>query len=771
MPHSSSSRLRELSRRDYLRRRIKKKAREIVSQELGQRLPELVNELIDSAAEIHKNEDGYRIPVSYDAVGAVDQARRFACASQRDGDHHRDQDGRTEYELWERNQISRATTFGAEDTTLFIPIKAKGEIHETRAEPMLSKLRKDRRALPIYRYREEFLRAVADYQVLVIVGETGCGKTSQIPQFLYKAGYTNHGKKIGCTQPRRVAAMSVATRVSNEMGVKLGNEVGYSIRFEERCSEKTLIKYMTDGILLKEFLRSPNLSDYSVIMLDEAHERTVSTDILLGLLKDITRFRSDLKLIVSSATLDAKRFSEFFDLAPVFTIPGRPYPIEVHYLQAPVPDYVDAAIVTILAVHVKEALPGDILVFLTGQEEIEAVSDLLRHRTRNLGTKISEMIICPVYANLPTELQTLIFQPTPHGARKVVLATNIAETSLTVEGITYVVDSGFAKIKSYSPRLGMESLVISSISRASADQRAGRSGRTGPGKCFRLYTRHSYDHNMEANTLPEIQRTNLANVVLTLKSLGINDLVNFDFMDAPPAEALLRALEQIYALNALDNHGNLTKMGQRMSEFPLDPMLSKMIVASEKYKCSEEIITIVSMMSLGNAVFYQPKDRKIHADNARRSFYAGDVGDHIALMNVYNAWKESNFSAAWCYENYVQLRSMRRARQIRDQLEVIMQRVEIEKTSNPNDHDAIKKAIVSGFFQNSAKLLKSGLYQTAKNSQTVFLHPSSGFAQKTAPTWVVYHELVLTTKEYMRGITKVRPEWLHEIAPHYFRSQ
>ncbi|RYR33267.1 hypothetical protein Ahy_A10g047825 isoform B [Arachis hypogaea] len=615
-------------------------------------------------------------------------------------------------------------------------------------------------------------------QVLVIVGETGSGKTTQIPQYLHEAGYTKQGM-IACTQPRRVAAMSVAARVSQEMGVKLGHEVGYSIRFEDCTSEKTILKYMTDGMLLREFLGEPDLASYSVVMVDEAHERTLSTDILFGLVKDISRFRPDLKLLISSATLDAEKFSDYFDSAPIFKIPGRRYPVEINFTKAPEADYLDAAIVTSLQIHVTQP-PGDILVFLTGQEEIETAEEILKHRTRGLGTKIAELIICPIYANLPTELQAKIFEPTPEGARKVVLATNIAETSLTIDGIKYVIDPGFCKMKSYNPRTGMESLLVTPISKASAMQRAGRSGRTGPGKCFRLYTAYNFHNDLDDNTVPEIQRTNLANVVLTLKSLGIHDLLHFDFMDPPPAEALLKALELLFALSALNKLGELTKVGRRMAEFPVDPMLSKMIVASEKYKCSDEIISIAAMLSVGNSIFYRPKDKQVHADNARMNFHTGNVGDHIALLKgiklvhlprwykVYNSWKETNYSTQWCYENYIQVRSMKRARDVRDQLAGLLERVEIELTSNSSDLDAIKKSITSGFFPHSARLQKNGSYRTVKHPQTVNIHPSSGLAQ-VLPRWVVYHELVLTTKEYMRQVTELKPEWLVEIAPHYYQ--
>lgn len=805
--------LRKISRQEYLKKREQKKLEELrddiedeqylfegvkltEAEERELRYKKEIYELVKKRSEDTDDMDGYRIPDAYDLEGGVNQEKRFSVASQR----YRDPDAAdkmnpfAEQEAWEEHQIGKAKLkFGSkdrksrsedyqfvfEDQIEFIKAAvmdgvnvdqepSTDSIEKTLAKSAFEKLQEDRKTLPMYPYRDDLLQAINDHQVLVIVGETGSGKTTQIPQYLHEAGYTKRGK-IGCTQPRRVAAMSVAARVSQEMGVKLGHEVGYSIRFEDCTSEKTILKYMTDGMLLREFLGEPDLASYSVIMVDEAHERTLSTDILFGLVKDIARFRPDLKLLISSATLDAEKFSDYFDCAPIFKIPGRRFPVEIHYTKSPEADYLDAAVVTALQIHVTQPPgDGDILIFLTGQEEIETAEEIIKHRIKGLGTKIAELIICPIYANLPTELQAKIFEPTPEGARKVVLATNIAETSLTIDGIKYVIDPGFSKMKSYNPRTGMESLLVAPISKASANQRAGRSGRTGPGKCFRLYTAYNYMNDLEDNTVPEIQRTNLANVVLSLKSLGIHDLLNFDFMDPPPAEALLKALELLFALSALNKLGELTKVGRRMAEFPLDPMLSKMIVASDKYKCSDEIISIAAMLSVGNSIFYRPKDKQVHADNARMNFHVGNVGDHIALLKVYNSWRETNFSTQWCYENYIQVRSMKRARDIRDQLEGLLERVEIELTSNENDYEAIKKAITSGFFPHSAKLQKNGSYRTIKHPQTVNIHPSSGLAQ-VLPRWVVYHELVLTTKEYMRQVTELKPEWLVEIAPHYYQ--
>ena len=644
----------------------------------------------------------------------------------------------------------------------------ESEVVMSESEKKKLSMKETRESLPIFPFRESLLEAVDNHQVLIIEGETGSGKTTQIPQYLFEAGYTDSNMKIGCTQPRRVAAMSVAARVAEEMSVKLGSEVGYSIRFEDCCTDKTVIKYMTDGMLLREFLREPDLASYSVIIIDEAHERTLHTDILFGLVKDIARFRKDIKLLISSATLDAEKFSSFFDDAPIFRIPGRRFPVDIFYTKAPEADYIDACVVTVLQIHLTQPM-GDVLVFLTGQEEIEVCQEQLTERTRKFGTKMKELIILPIYANLPSDLQAKIFEPTPPGARKVVLATNIAETSLTIDGIIYVIDPGFCKQKSYNPRTGMESLVVTPVSKASANQRAGRAGRVAAGKCFRLYTAWAYKNELEDNTIPEIQRTNLGNVVLLLKSLGINDLIHFDFMDPPPAETLILALEQLYALGALNHKGELTKLGRRMAELPVDPMMSKMIIASEKYKCTEQILTIAAMLSVNASIFYRPKDKIVHADNARKNFFRFG-GDHLTLLNVYDCWVETAYSTQWCFENFIQYRSMRRARDVRDQLEGLMERVEIELTSNPSDTVNIRKAITSGYFYHTAKFSKGGQYRTVKHLQTVMVHPNSCLFDEQS-RWLVYFELVFTTKEFMRQVIEIESKWLLEVAPHYYKEK
>lgn len=559
--------------------------------------------------------------------------------------------------------------------------------------------------------------------------------------------------------------MSVAKRVAEEYGCRLGQEVGYTIRFEDCTSPETKIKYMTDGMLLRECLIDPDMKQYSVVMLDEAHERTIHTDVLFGLMKQAVLKRKDLKLIVTSATLDSVKFSEYFYKAPIFTIPGRMYPVEILYTKEPESDYLDASMITVMQIHLTEP-PGDILVFLTGQEEIDTACEILFERMKSLGPEAPELLILPVYSALPSEMQTRIFDPAPPGSRKCIIATNIAETSLTIDGIFYVVDPGFVKQKVFTPKTGMDSLVVTPISQAQGKQRAGRAGRTGPGKCYRLYTERAYRDEMLATNVPELQRTNLASTVLALKAMGINDLLSFDFMDPPPMETLIMAMEQLHALSALDDEGLLTKLGRRMAEFPLEPQLAKMLIMSVHLACADEALTIVSMLSVQN-VYYRPKEKAEQADQRKARFHQNE-GDHLTLLCVYNSWKNNNFSSAWCFENFVQHRSLKRAQDIRKQMLGIMDRHKLDVVSCGKNTAKVQRAICSGFFRNVAKRDPQEGYRTLVDSQVVFVHPSSAIYQRQ-PDWLVYHELVFTTKEYMREVCAVDPKWLVEFAPSFFK--
>ncbi|KNA05186.1 hypothetical protein SOVF_192680 [Spinacia oleracea] len=625
-------------------------------------------------------------------------------------------------------------------------------------------IQEQRKSLPIYKLKKELIQAVHDNQVLVVIGETGSGKTTQVTQYLAEAGYTTKGK-IGCTQPRRVAAMSVAKRVAEEFGCRLGEEVGYAIRFEDCTGPDTVIKYMTDGMLLREILIDENLSQYSVVMLDEAHERTIHTDVLFGLLKQLINRRPDLRLIVTSATLDAEKFSGYFFNCNIFTIPGRTFPVEILYTKQPETDYLDAALITVLQIHLTEP-EGDVLLFLTGQEEIDFACQCLFDRMKALGKNVPELIILPVYSALPSEMQSRIFDPAPPGKRKVVVATNIAEASLTIDGIFYVIDPGFAKQNVYNPKQGLDSLIITPISQASAKQRAGRAGRTGPGKCYRLYTESAYRNEMSPTSIPEIQRINLGMTTLTMKAMGINDLLCFDFMDPPSPQALISAMEQLYSLGALDEEGLLTKLGRKMAEFPMEPPLSKMLLASVDLGCSDEILTIIAMITTGN-VFYRPREKQAQADQKRAKFFQPE-GDHLTLLAVYEAWKAKNFSGPWCFENFIQSRSLRRAQDVRKQLLSIMDKYKLDVVSAGKNFTKIRKAIAAGFFFHAARKDPQEGYRTLVENQPVYIHPSSALFQRQ-PDWVIYHELVMTTKEYMREVTVVDPKWLVELAPRFFK--
>ena len=625
-------------------------------------------------------------------------------------------------------------------------------------------IQQQRESLPVYQLRNQLMDCIRHHQVVVVLGETGSGKTTQIPQYLYEDGYA-FPKKVGCTQPRRVAATSVATRVAEEQGCLVGQKVGYSIRFDDCTSTATQIKYMTDGMLLRECLVDKNLSAYSVLMLDEAHERSINTDVLFGLLKDVMRRRPDLKLIVTSATLNAEKFSAYFGGAPIFNIPGRTFPVEKVFLDSPVTDYLEASLITVLKIHLKEP-KGDILLFLTGQEEIDTACEILFSRMKEIGgPKVPPLIILPVYSALPAEVQTRIFEPAPKGSRKVIIATNIAETSLTIDGIFYVVDPGFVKLSVYNPKLGMDSLEVTPISRASAEQRAGRAGRTGPGRCYRLYTKEAFEKEMQPETQPELQRTNLANTVLTLKAIGIDDLINFPFLDPPPETILVTALHQLYVLGALDEEGFLTRVGRKMAEFPLEPPLSKMLLTSVALQCSAEVITIIAMLSV-ESPFFRPKEKQAEADQKKAKFFQSE-GDHIMLLTLYDAWTRSNYSNSWCHQNFIQNRAMKRARDVRQQVSGLMDRFTLPIVSCGRKYTAVRKAITAGFFTHIAKRAQDG-FQTLIEGQTVYMHPSSSLFQRS-PDWVLYHELVLTTKEYMRNCMVIEPKWLVELAPRFYR--
>ncbi|CAD6584234.1 MAG: hypothetical protein TREMPRED_003776 [Tremellales sp. Tagirdzhanova-0007] len=573
-------------------------------------------------------------------------------------------------------------------------------------------------------------------------------------------------------KPRRVAATSVATRVAEEVGSVLGDEVGYTIRFEDLSSpSRTRIKYMTDGMLFRETMQDPLLSRYSVIMIDEAHERGAYTDLLLGLLKKIMKKRPELRVIISSATIDAQDFLEYFnsnadgadrsaDDAIVVSLEGRMFPVEVCYLRAPCVDYVEAAIQTVFDIHMKEPA-GDVLVFLTGREEIDQALQQVADRIQTLPKSAPKILPLPLYSTLPPEEQALIFELPPRDTRKIIFATNIAEASVTIDGIKYVVDSGFVKLKTYNPRTCMDVLSVTPCSLASVNQRAGRAGRTSAGKCFRLFPSSALPSRnprsaMPVTTPPELTRSDISLYLLQLKALGIDNLAKFDFMSPPPSEMMIRALEFLFCLKAIEDEGRLTQpMGSRMAEVPLDPMMAAILLNSHEFKCGEEILTIAAMTQVQNVFIFADGGTKATMAELERRKFTAEEGDHLTLLNAYNAFTRYGArDKQWCGNHRINHKALSRAVSIRKQLKKYLDRFGIPVVSCEGDGARLRRCLVTGYFKNAARMLPDGTYRSAREGAALSVHPSSVmFTRKPSTGWVIYHEVVETTKSFMRDLT------------------
>lgn len=586
----------------------------------------------------------------------------------------------------------------------------------------------------------------------------------------------------------------MAIRVAEEYGCEVGKEVGYSIRFEDVSSAATRIKFLTDGLLIREALVDPLLSRYSVIMVDEAHERSISTDILLGLLKKILKRRPELRVIVSSATLQAQDFLDFFtrtsdearsdDQAQtkgaIISLEGRTHPIDILYLESPAEDYVEKAISTVFEIHAREQ-KGDILVFLTGRDEIEFAVNAIAERSAQSDPQSQALLPLPLYAGLTTEQQMYVFEQAPENMRKVIFSTNIAEASVTIDGIIYVIDSGFVKLRAYNPKTGIETLTATSVSKAAAAQRAGRAGRTKPGKCFRLYTEEAFMALPDAN-VPEIQRSNLAPFILQLKALGVDNVLRFHYITPPPAELMIKAMELLYSLGALDDYAKLTKpLGMRMAELAVEPMMAKTLLSAPTFGCLSEILTIAAMTSLGGSVWVQQDDEKKQFEGTRRKF-ATEEGDHLTLLNVYQSFvgtgrKEGRF----CYDNYLNFKALTRAVSIRAQLKRYLERFGISTEESLAGGDSrtvvdpagkaeqIRRCLTTGYFAHAARMQPDGTFRTIDGGTTLHAHPSSLMFNRKAD-WIVFHEIMETSnKTYIRDISKIEKGWLLEYAPDFYQ--
>ncbi|XP_062157376.1 probable pre-mRNA-splicing factor ATP-dependent RNA helicase DEAH4 [Alnus glutinosa] len=635
--------------------------------------------------------------------------------------------------------------------------------------------------LPILRFEDQIIETVERNSVVVIIGETGSGKSTQLSQMLHRRGYTKSGI-VGVTQPRRVAAVSVARRVAQELGVELGYEVGYAIRFEDRTSERTRIKYLTDGVLLRESLSDPELNQYSVIILDEAHERSLNTDILLGLMKRlVTIHASNLKVLITSATLDGEKVSKFFSNCPILNVPGKLYPVEILYSNERPTSYVESSLKTALDIHIRQP-EGDVLIFMTGQDDIEKLVSKLTDRVRSLDEgSCMDAIILPLHGSLPPEMQVRVFNPPPPNCRRFIVSTNIAETSLTVDGVVYVIDSGYVKQRQYNPSTGMYSLDVVQISKVQANQRAGRAGRTRPGKCYRLYPSMAYHDDFLDVTVPEIQRSSLAGSVLYLKSLNLSDMdiLKFDFLDPPSSESLEDALKQLYLIDAIDENGSITSIGRTMAELPLEPSLSRTLMEANECGCLSQALSVAAMLSAettllpGRSKGNEKKRKHTPLDLPDGSGW----GDHIQLLQIYEHWDRTNHDIGWCKDHDLQVRGMLFVKDVRKQLSQIMQKIakgSLDVRANERWKESelpyrkLRKALCIGYANQLAeRMIHHNGYRTLSfKPQLVQVHPSSVLRpddEGKLPDYVVYHELIATSRPYLRNVCAVEIDWVMPI--------
>ncbi|OCK78266.1 P-loop containing nucleoside triphosphate hydrolase protein [Lepidopterella palustris CBS 459.81] len=723
-----------------------------------------------------------------------------------------------------------------------------------------------RKALPIWPHAEEIkagLRGSKD--VMLLTGETGSGKSTQVPQFLLDEPWCKGC--IAITQPRRVAAISLARRVAEEMGSLLGSlspasKVGYSVRFDNSTSPNTRIKFLTEGMLLQEMLRDPWLNQYSAVIVDEVHERSVNVDLLLGFLRNLVtgdkkgRNGKPLKVVIMSATADIESLFKFFDegfqkslntcqkakgdhtqtngandsdsswsgiassedenskkaltkkskpngvgksngerslkrkenpsISPepidltsdfMYTcyIEGRQYPVKIMYLPEPTQDFVEAALKSIFQIHYKEPLPGDILVFLTGQDTVEALERLVNEYALGMDTNVPKLLALPLFAALPQSAQQRIFHPSPPKTRKIILSTNIAETSVTVPGVRYVIDSGKVKIKQFRNRLGLDSLLVKPVSQSAAIQRKGRAGREAPGVCYRLYTEKDFV-GLEKRTVPEILRCDLSGSLLTMKARGVDDIFSFPFLDRPPREALEKALLQLLQLGALTETGGISEVGLQLAKLPLTPTLGRVIVEAAKPErdCLLEIIDIIACLSVEN-IFLNliTEEKKEAAEEARRELYRRE-GDHMTLLTTVQAYaKENSDRKSWAERHFISHRAMQNVMDIRKQLRQQCTHLKLlhpskiplkESPAAPSEAqtNAILHSLLRGFAANTARLMPDGSYRTMLGNQTVAIHPASVmFGRKVEA--IVFSEFVFTNKSYARGVSGVQLGWVGDV--------
>ncbi|MDR1178908.1 MAG: ATP-dependent RNA helicase [Spirochaetales bacterium] len=619
--------------------------------------------------------------------------------------------------------------------------------------------------LPVYAQRERILKALQQNQVIVVESPTGSGKTTQLPLILHEAAYSVQGV-IGVTQPRRIAALSVSDYIARQTKTSVPGLVGYKMRFEDKTNLSTRIKIMTDGTLLQEIKGDPLLSQYSVIIVDEAHERSLNIDFILGLLKRVLEARGDFKVIISSATINAEVFSEYFGACPVVRIDTQMFPVSLIY---DVPSQAQESkdvrerdeavlrkIVEIAARVVSDRRGGDILVFLAGEKQIKDCAAILQ--TTDFRRKL---MIMPLYSRLSKEEQELVFIPTPRGKTKVIIATNIAETSVTINGITSVIDSGFAKLNYYNPRSYTSSLVEGPISKSSCNQRKGRAGRTQPGSCYRLYSKKDFEAR-PLYTTEEIFRTDLSEVVLRMAEIGITGFESFDFISPPEKPGILSAVETLFLLDALDKDRTLSSTGKLMVNFPLIPRHSRMIVeAIMRYPDVIDETLIAASFLTGNSPFLLPQGEEIAARKAHHTF-RDSAGDFVSYLKIFRAYEAAERKDKFCEQHYLDERIMSEIRNVREQLALIVGDMGIPVSSGGPVRNYLS-AVARGLIQFVCARSGRGVYRSL-TAERILIHPGSVMF-RDSPRYIVAGEIVRTSRMYARSVSPLEKTWLGDISP------